>query len=199
MPATTTEVCNMALLKCATNQISDYSTDVTPNGVKCRMFYPLVSDAMLRSYSWNFAQTRTKLTQEADTPSSGYDYAYILPTNPYCLRVLGMIDPDTDEYYDALSYPWQIEGREFLCDVDDVYIRYIKRADISEYDSLAAMCLVYLLAAELYPAIKQGEKLPAEIYEFLIKIWLPTTRSVDAQEKSTRQMHGGSLLQSRIL
>ncbi len=200
MAISITQICNASLLKIGAKPISDYDSKEDTNAEHCRFYWPIVSDAILRAHEWNCASSRAKLTQYENTPTFGYNYSYALPTKPYCLRVLRMVDPNTDGCLDAVSYPWRVEGRHFLCNESTAYIRFIKRiTDPNEFDSLLVQVLIYSLAAELSPVIKQNKQLPEDIVNFLTKIWKPLAYSIDAQEGSVRQMQGKTLLRSRII
>jgi hypothetical protein len=241
MALSITDICNMSLEKVGTSLIEHYETDSTGNAVKCRRYYPQVRDEVLRSFSWNFASTRIKLSSAWLTatvymtdqyvwtsallykcaiahtsgtfatdlatgkwtlvtarPSSGYAYAYDLPDD--CLRVITPVDKDTDEPLDSESYPWRIEDRQILFNETDCDIRYVYRnVIVSEYDPLFVQVLVYMLAVELSMAIKQSEKLPAEIIQYLQTVLIPQARSLDAQESSTKILSGKTLMRSRLI
>jgi hypothetical protein len=139
-----------------------------------------------------------KWTLVTARPSSGYAYAYDLPDD--CLRVITPVDKDTDEPLDSESYPWRIEDRQILFNETDCDIRYVYRnVIVSEYDPLFVQVLVYMLAVELSMAIKQSEKLPAEIIQYLQTVLIPQARSLDAQESSTKILSGKTLMRSRLI
>lgn len=191
----------MAIDKVGSTRITDYedeTADDTLNAERCRLYYPLVRDSLLRSFSWNFAMKRVQLTRVGPTPVSGYDYAYTLPDD--CLRMIAEIDEDTDEPLDADSYPWRVESGELLCNEEEPYIKYVYRnEDVEQYDPLFVQLLVYELAAELAPAIKQNERLTAELLQYIRLYLLPQARAIDAKESSTKQMQGKTLLKSRLI
>jgi len=241
MPLTVTNICNSSLYKAGSSLIDHYETDTSENAIKCRLYYPRVRDALLRSFTWNFASTRLKLSYAWATatvyitdnyvwessllykcaedhtsgtfatdlaagkwtlitarPSSGYEYAYDLPID--CLRVIGPIDEDTDEPLDSVAYPWRSEGGQLLYNKTDCDIRYIFREENPEkFDSLFVQVLIYTLAFELGPAIKQNEKLPEQITKHLYGFLIPQARSMDAREASTKILQGQTLIKSRLV
>ncbi len=241
MSVTLTQIANMALDKVGSSHITDYATDPSENAVKCRLYYPIVRDAALRSFSWNFASKRlalasawltatayttdqyiwtnsllykcviahtsgvfatdlaaVKWTLVTARPSSGFEYAYNLPAD--YIRVVTPIDSDTDEPLDSVDYPWRIEGKQILSDETDLDIRYIyKNETASDFDPLFVQVVIYMLAAELSMAIKQSEKLPAQILQYLSTVLIPQARSIDAQENSTRILQGKTLINSRLV
>jgi len=241
MPLTVTNICNSSLDKNGSSLIDHYETDESENAKRCRLYYPRVRDACLRSFTWNFASTRLKLssawatatdyitenyvwesallykcvedhtsgtfatdlaaekwTLVSDRPSSGYEYAYDLPTD--CLRVITPIDPDTDEALDSEAYRWRSEGGQFLYNETDCDIRYIFREENPEkFDALFVQVLIYWLAFELSPSIKQNEKLAAELNQHLNILLIPQARSIDAKESSTKILQGQTLIKSRLV
>lgn len=241
MPLTVTNICNSSLCKVGSSLIDHYETDDSENAIKCRLYYPRVRDACLRSFSWNFASTRLKLstawvtltdyitdnyvwessllykcgedhtsgtfatdlaaeklTLITDRPSSGYAYAYDLPED--FLRVISPIDPDTDEPLDSEAYLWRSEDCQFFYNETECDIRYIFRQENPEsFDSLFVQVLIYSLAFELAPAIKQNEKLSDEISKYLNLVLIPKARGMDAKESSTKTMQGQRLIKSRLV
>ncbi len=241
MSVTLTQIANMALDKAGSSHITDYLTDTSANAVKCRLYYPIVLDAVLRSFSWNFASKRlalasawltatayttdqyvwtnsllykcaiahtsvalfatdlaaVKWTLVTARPSSGFSYAYTLPAD--YIRFVTPID-SYDEPLDSVDYPWRIEGKQILFDETTCDIRYIyKNETVADYDPLFVQVVIYSLAAELSMAIKQNEKLPAKILEYLTTVLIPQARSIDAQENSTRILQGKTLINSRLV
>ncbi len=241
MAATTTIISNCALDKVGSSHITNYDTDTSANALKCQLYYPLVRDAALRSFSWNFASKRlalasawltatvyttnqyvwtnsllykcaiahtsgvfatdlaaVKWTLVTARPSSGFEYAYNLPSD--YIRVITPIDSDTDDPVDSVDYPWRVEGGQILYNETTCNIRYIyKNETVSEYDPLFVQVVIYMLAVELSMAIKQNEKLPVQIVQYLSTVLIPQARSLDAQENSTRIMQGKTLINSRLV
>jgi len=134
----------MSLLELGAETILSFD-DETAGNIKraklCKQFYPMVRDAVLRSYPWNCAIARTSLARIDSTPLFGFDYVFQLPIDPYCLRVLEIDDKDAD---------YRIEGRYLLCDNSTVIIKFIKRVENTGlFDPLLVQAIVMRLAATL--------------------------------------------------
>lgn len=77
-----TDLINLALLRLGENALTD--VDESP---AAKAFYPLVRDVALSWAPWTFATLRQRLARLDVPPASDYAYQYLLPTDPYCLRV----------------------------------------------------------------------------------------------------------------
>jgi len=55
----------------------------------CKRTLPGAISEVLETHPWSFAITRQALSRLEDAPLYGFAYAYQLPTDPKCLRVLG--------------------------------------------------------------------------------------------------------------
>lgn len=153
----------------------------------CNARFNDILDEMLESHPWNFAIDRATLSASSETPNHEYDYKFLLPQRPYCLRVV-------KEYND---YSYKIEGRYLFSNYSDINITYVKRVtDMNELSSLFRECFSLYLAAELaYPlagsnALKQ--QMYAE-YERLIR----QARSKDGQEETPDNFQNGSWYTNR--
>jgi len=155
MATSKTEIANLALSRLGQARILDISGE-SENAILCNLFYPKARDEVLRSYNWCCAIERQSLAQSDYDIGTEYAYQYQLPTDPYCLRVLGMPDNPTATY--------EIEGRQLLTNVTSVIIKYIKRIEnTSLFDSLLADAIVLKLALKLSYKIVQDLKVRVEL------------------------------------
>jgi hypothetical protein len=153
-----TEICNMALTPLGERRIHDIDSDTDETAVLCRLYYDNIVDEVLRSHPWNCAVWYQSLAQLSSTDDDylidgydNYDYQYILPTNPYCLRVLS-IPEHPDENY-------QIVGRYLLSNLETVVLEYIKRiTNPTQFDPLLVSAIAYRLSADLAMRITNSEK-----------------------------------------
>lgn len=59
-----TELCNLALGRIGANRLADYDADDTVQAIQCRLHYPNLRDALLRSHDWGFAKTTLELVND---------------------------------------------------------------------------------------------------------------------------------------
>ena len=135
-----TEIASNALSKIGASPITSISDDTSTGAVLCRAYYYNTRDAVLRAYPWNCAIVRTSLAADTTAPTWKYAYKFLLPVNPYCLRLLEV--EGNPEY--------KIAGRYIETDESSINIKYIKRiSDTGLFDALLQEAIECRLAAEL--------------------------------------------------
>jgi len=153
-----TQICNMALTPLGDQRIHDIDDDSGESAVLCRLYYDIIVDEVLRSHPWNCAvwyQSLAALSSDDDDylldMYEDYEYQYVLPTAPHCLRVLSIPSyPDED---------YKIIGGYLLCNLEEVTIEYIGRiTDPTKFDPLLVGAIAYRLAADLAMKITESEK-----------------------------------------
>ena len=141
-------ICNLALYLLGMEPITAISPpDNTDRARLCAAWYPISRDAVLRAHDWNFAIERQELN--LDTPSnpvSGYTYQFVLPTDPYCLRVIEVNEDPTAD--------WVVEGRRLLTDDSTAIIKYLAQITTpGNFDSLFVEALAAKMATNLGPLV----------------------------------------------
>ncbi len=139
MTASALDLCNSALTLLGQPAI----TSLTANLRAAKLVnqrYPYCIDATLRAYPWNSALVRMTVTADATAPVFGYAFRYLLPTEPYCLRVLRMDDTDCE---------FKVEGRYLLTDVGGCKLLYIARISVGGFDALLFEAAAARLAADI--------------------------------------------------
>ncbi len=170
--ATEVSICSNALRRLGDDPITSLLDD-TERARLCNAFYEPVRDAVLRTHPWNFAIERQSLSQLSTAPLFEYSFQYVLPTDPYCLKVLGM------EYSD---YEYKIEGRKLLTDEGSAKIKYIaKITDASQFDALFIEVLTARIAAELAYPVTGSNSLSKQFWE-IYNMKLSEARSCDGSE-----------------
>lgn len=169
------KICNTALSLIGKDIITDL-TESSEGARYCNLFYEMARDEVLRAHAWGCAKHRMMLALSADyTPPSDYAYAYALPSNPYCLRVLHLGDATDD-----LDY--RVEGRYLLTNVSEAVITYIKRVtDPNELDVLCVGAIAARLAVDLALPLT-GSRAMAESMWMLYEKKLGEARMIDNRE-----------------
>ena len=155
--------------------------------------YDYVRDAVLRAHPWNCAVARRAVAADSDTPAFGYTYQFTLPTDPYCLRVLGL---------DYMDVDFVVEGRKIHSDESTINLRYIARlTDLNEYDQLLIEAIAARLAADISFALVQSTSLTGSLFS-IYEQKLSEARFVDATEGTPgaiRNVTVSGSLQSDVL
>lgn len=132
-----------------------------------------------------------QLAQSATSPTSGFDYAYPLPSDN--LRVLHVYDSDAD----AGVHPYEVKANQILFNSTACWLVYIKRVtDPNDMDPLFREALSYRLAQFLAVKIA-GNRGMAQEMMVGYKSALRSARSVDALEDWPEQFPVSSWLSVR--
>tara|TARA_R100000951_G_scaffold115970_1_gene125912 strand:- start:2098 stop:2694 length:597 start_codon:yes stop_codon:yes gene_type:complete len=150
----------------------------------CSRRFDTVRDAVLRSHPWNCAIVRQELAEESVPPSFGFAHQFLLPLDPYCLRVLSFftstVDAELSPYDSQVMY--KIEGRKILSDEQTCRITYLARVTNTEdFDSLLTNAIAYRLASETAYAITGSNSVAQSMYG-LYEQRLKDAKSMDALE-----------------
>lgn len=163
----------MALTRCGAASITSLD-DANDKARLCVEHYEPTVLAMLRRHPWNFAVKRVQLAEDSDEPVNEWDHQFILPSDPFCVRVL-QVNDGRDDYV--------IEGRKLLTDVETVYLRYVARVNEAEFDPLFVEALAMQLAGKFAYRLQVSETLRGAILQELQQISMPDARSSDALEQ----------------
>ncbi len=179
-------MCNAALIKIGANEITSLTED-SEEARKCNARFQDVLDALLESHPWNFAMERATLAASSTAPNHEYDYKFLLPQRPYCLRVVQVYN----------DYPYKVEGRYIFTNYSDISIKYIKRVtDMNELSSMFRECFSIYLAAELAYPLAGSTALRQELLGEFSQL-IRQARSKDAQEETADNFKNGSWYTSR--
>jgi len=137
---TDTDIANATLIQLGVPPIEDIDTDNGSPATTIAARIALCKDIVMRSRNWNSATHRIASTAEASvTPAFDYTNSHILPTDPWCLRVI--------EVYQYEAHEWVVEGRRLLINASSIKLKYIKRiTDTAEYDPMLAEAISSYLA-----------------------------------------------------
>lgn len=183
------ELATLALYELGQEGITNFD-DGTKRSILCKFFYPIIRDAVLRAYPWNFAIEYQTLAQEVAAPLYGYTYSYALPTDPYCLRALDMEETENDATF-------KIKGRHLYTDEGTVKLRYIARITNSGlYDSLFREALIARLAATLAYSVTR-DKVLAQAQWALYEAKLREARTMDGMEGTVDEYESDDLTSVR--
>lgn len=162
---------NLALYKLKKGRITNPSQSVELGDI-----YDDQRDVVLSAHPWNFAIVRTSIPQDTATSDWKYAYAYTLPTDPWCLRVVALENKKTK---------WEVvAGRKLVTDEGSpLKIAYISQVlNESHFSPAFVDALATKLAYEAGPKIAG---IPATRAEVLLKEYLKkitSGRSIDGQE-----------------
>jgi len=152
--ASEVSICNRALALLGANTITSLADGSTEANV-CNAVYADARDAVLRAFPWSCAIQRVALAQIATAPIWGYDKAYSLPNDPYCLAVLDLKEESQ----------YRIEGRNLVCNSDTATIKFVARiTDAGQFDPALVFALATRVSAEVSYALTQNRSLSNDMW-----------------------------------
>jgi hypothetical protein len=152
--ASEVSICNRALAMLGANTITSLTDGSTEANV-CNAVYADARDTILRAYPWSCAIQRATLAQLTTAPVWGFDKAYSLPNDPYCIAVLDMKE--------LTSY--RVEGRTLVCNTDTATIKFVARiTDAGQFDPSFVFALATRIAAEISYALTQNRSLSNDMW-----------------------------------
>ena len=192
--ASKVDICNSAMNMLGASNIVSLTED-SKNARLLNQRFDFVRDAVFRGHAWNCLINRQQLNQSSTTPTYQFSYAYPLPTDPYCLRIL---DFHTGSYSsNEVDMDWKVEGREILTDQATVYIKYIGRVtDPNEYDTLLIETVAARLASDTGYAITGSTTLTNAMWQ-LYEAKIVEARHADATEGKPDEIIANTWLNAR--
>lgn len=185
MAASSTAICNSALIEIGGRLITDLSEDSVEANL-CNEHYDRCRRALLYEHPWNFAIKRANLAASVTEPEYEYDYQFELPSD--YIRLLEV---------EGNEEQWAVENNVIVANYTPLYIKYI--ADIESTDQFSAIfdeVLALKLAADLAFALKQSVTLKDYAYK-KYQDRLRYARSFDAQEGGMQRIYADTWLNSR--
>jgi len=186
--ASKVELCSLALIEVGSAPITSLDED-NDRAQTCALKFPGVLDEVIREHPWNATMVRQQLAQVGTGPIFGWDFAYTLPTDPWCLRVW-----ETSIDVSDGSGQWKVEGRQLLCNESSISIAYGGRpVDMNILDASLSPAVVLKLAHRIaYPLT--GKRQIAADLEALYLDELKRAKAINDQEQSKRSYGGSSPL-----
>ncbi len=191
--ASEVEIANLALRKLTASDRIDSLDDPTETARALSDVWVPTRQKVLGEHPWNVALRRAILAPKATAPAFGYTYAYLMPTDPWCLRVWGL----SEDHHGSAK--WKVEGRDILTNEGtSLYLYFI--ADVSDVATFPPH-LVDLLAEALGESIayritgdRNAEALALDRYRSSLKV----ARSIDGQETAETYAYADAFEDARL-
>lgn len=185
--ASITEISNMALTELGAEPISDIA-EGRRNSKICEVRYPDIRDAVLRAHPWSCAKRLFELASSG-APAYGFAFQYLMPTDPYCLRVLGLAEPRT---------PWKPMGRLILTDAPaPLRGTYVARIGEEDMDALLVQAIAMRLGAAIAYRLTNSQTQVERMFK-LYELALREARSINAQEGLDEEDESSDFLAARL-
>lgn len=161
------EIYNMALSRISEAQLESVDQG-NESSRACNLHWNQALEEVLRDYEWNSCTHRAKLVALEEAPLFQYKNAFALPVDH--VRVIEIYDKDGVQ---SSAYKYVSEGGVLLCDLDEVYIKYIRVIkDTVKFESLLTAAIILKLAEKMAFAKTDSRLLVeslTEAYEFTLQ------------------------------
>lgn len=173
--------------------------NVSPTVTAVRAKVDICKRKILRMNDWNCARISAKLTKLTDKKRIGWQYAFQIPTEPECLRIVqisvddGQSYIDLDEYYNHNAGPkealFDVDGDLILSNSENVCIKYTADIDPAHFDASLASAFVAQLAAELAYSLPASVSL-ADYMLKVARLEMKSARAINARERNVLRPEG---------
>jgi len=191
--ASTVSIVNFALRRLGAVPITDLS-DPSTEASLASATYTDIRDSLLREHLWNFATRRTQLAASAESPSWGYTYQYLVPSD-----FLRLVEVYGGSCNDVKMESHATDGRVLLTDIGAplsiAYIARIENAELMDPSfrrALSLRCAVEW-AQKLTGTTSIVEQVAAE-YESALRM----ARTVDGQEDTADVLRPNTWINARL-
>lgn len=192
-------IANAALIILGARLIISLEDD-DPKATALNERFDAVRDAELRRHRWRFSIKRKALAADSETPISGFNYLFTLPSD--CLRLLEIGDyhfgGTSSDYVTSSTAPYAIEGNQILTNLAaPLNVRYIRRVtDPGSFDSCFSESLAARLAYECCERITQSTSKREDCLQ-AYQMALREARTANALERPSEQMSDDTWLTAR--
>jgi hypothetical protein len=192
MAVSETEICNIALRALREQPIASLTENSEPAQL-CQQFYEQARDDLLERHWHNFAMRRQQLAQISQAADFEWEFAFGLPTDPYCL-VARKLWAD-GRFREA----WVVEGRRLrTCHGNDVWLQYTARVvDVTLYPATFVNALAMSLAETLCYPLSADKALREQIGKRAVDAFR-THKRVDAGTGQQPEFLEGAFVGSRF-
>ena len=152
-------LCSQATLLLGEGTIESFDAD-DDIGAICGNMYDTLVNGWLANYDWTFCKVKAKLARLTETPTTGWKYAFQLPTD--------RLKPDfavfnTDAVGASSIRSFDIMADTLLANDEEIWVDYTARPDESLWPAYFKLFAVNALAASLAMPITQDKSL-ADFY-----------------------------------
>jgi len=187
------EICNMALARLGSGSSTRIvsMTDNTLAANTCNSMFDIIAERAMMQGAWTSTVRRVNLALLTTTPAFGYTYAFQLPVDPKCLKVLD-VDEDTPNFTEYV-----VEGDQLLCNYNTLKIRYIARlTDPEDFDPMLTEAVETLLASYLALVLSGNKDVAKELKQEFRAI-VERNLAMNHQQGSVKRIQSNDLIEVR--
>lgn len=161
------EICNLALGEIGVGEIQAIGEE-SPQGKKCALILPIVTDQLLSSHEWTFATINRTLATHSEPPPTDWAFRFDYP--PDAVRDIKIFVAGSSRTQQPIQHDKQRldDNSEvtLLADTDGICLRFVSNlTPVGDYDALFQEALVWRLAWKLaLPLTRNGASIRREAF-----------------------------------
>ena len=183
MAVTKVDIASRALVMIGANPISSF-TDDTTEALVTNTIYEEVVESTLTRHNWRFATGQQQLSLLADAPTGRFEYAYQIPSNPECLKILSVTSNDALLRYHSYEDKIYLDG---FGSSTTVIMDYVFRQSEDQFPPHFRLAVEYKLASIFGGSVARDAALVRE-FDQLSERQLLIAKNTDSSETTTKTL-----------
>jgi hypothetical protein len=183
MAVTKVDIASRALVMIGSNPISSFNDDTT-EALVTNTIYEEVVESTLTRHNWRFATGQQQLSLLANAPTGRFEYAYQIPANPECLKILAVTVNDALIQYSRYEDKIYLDG---FGSQNAVIMDYIFRQSEDQFPPHFRLAVEYKLASIFGGSVARDAALVRE-FDQLSERQLLIAKNTDSQETTTKTL-----------
>ena len=183
MAVTKVDIASRALVMIGSNPISSFNDDTT-EALVTNTIYEEVVESTLTRHNWRFATGQQQLSLLANAPTGRFEYAYQIPANPECLKILTVTVNDALIQYSRYEDKIYLDG---FGSQSAVIMDYIFRQSEDQFPPHFRLAVEYKLASIFGGSVARDAALVRE-FDQLSERQMLIAKNTDSQETTTKTL-----------
>ena len=183
MAVTKVDIASRALIMIGANPIASFTDGTTEANVTNTIYEEIIESSLTR-HNWRFATGQQQLSLLADSPTGRFEYAYQIPANPECLKILAVTVNDALIQYNRYEDKIYLDG---FGSQSTVIMDYIFRQSEDQFPPHFRLAIEYKLASIFGGSVARDAALVRE-FDQLSERQMLIAKNTDSQETTTKTL-----------
>jgi hypothetical protein len=183
MAVTKVDIASRALVMIGANPIASFTDGTTEANVTNTIYEEIIESSLTR-HNWRFATGQQQLSLLANSPTGRFEYAYQIPANPECLKILAVTVNDALIQYNRYEDKIYLDG---FGSQSTVIMDYIFRQSEDQFPPHFRLAIEYKLASIFGGSVARDAALVRE-FDQLSERQMLIAKNTDSQETTTKTL-----------
>lgn len=183
MAVTKVDIASRALVMIGANPIASFTDGTTEANVTNTIYEEIIESSLTR-HNWRFATGQQQLSLLANSPTGRFEYAYQIPANPECLKILAVTVNDALIQYNRYEDKIYLNG---FGSQSTVIMDYIFRQSEDQFPPHFRLAIEYKLASIFGGSVARDAALVRE-FDQLSERQMLIAKNTDSQETTTKTL-----------